>query len=291
MLHYQWLFLLFFSILKIRANPQFDGDYEEPFYEEDYSEPAFFDCEGETCPKFIDDELKAKMLNSTHVQVSWKVSPIGEEQFTTRIHFKQSKDSSSQLTILDLNQNQAVFELQPKEIKHLEPQTSFEVSFLIFKEYEYGESLEISDSKNITLVLIEPPGRNDKILFVPNPTQSKKEKSQNITWESQCSVNCEKDGYAGVVTVHKLNCDIVDGDEFKCNPAVDFETRPCQNLPKCPQECECGQWTCWSDCSKTCVNSAQEKSVKTRIRICSEGCSIVSFFLEWVGLEFLANKK
>lgn len=109
---------------------------------------------------------------------------------------------------------------------------------------------------------------------------SSNEFQETIVYKSQCSLDCGNPG-EGFVTITKMICEENNnGTEYICDPKVITETQPCENLTPCPSEYKYGQWSCWSDCSKSCINSLSDTSYRTRIRTCNQDCTEVSIVIK-----------
>ena len=95
-------------------------------------------------------------------------------------------------------------------------------------------------------------------LSTTNPITQDEDKIQSFVTHTNCSVTCGP----GVKSIITMNCKRSCFPEC-CKRTVEEEN--CQK-PKCTQRY--GHWTSWTECNKPCITDINERSVKTRFRIC-----------------------
>ena len=69
--------------------------------------------------------------------------------------------------------------------------------------------------------------------------------------------------------IRYIKCkDDANSDNRICDKKIYIEDEECKNLTKCQPAQYFGKWSCWSECSRPCVERADEPSMKTRSRVC-----------------------
>ena len=61
-----------------------------------------------------------------------------------------------------------------------------------------------------------------------------------------------------------------ESDVSQCDKIAYTKKEKCENLPECKPDDIFGPWTCWSECSRTCIERVDEPSTRTRSRVCKD---------------------
>ena len=88
------------------------------------------------------------------------------------------------------------------------------------------------------------------------------ESEEKIIFTGPCSVNCDN----GTQLIMFKDCwSSIEESVLVCSDSIKTRVKPC-NQKRCSGTY--GEWTAWSACSKTCLQSSDETSQKIRSRLC-----------------------
>merc|ERR1712029_544457 len=94
------------------------------------------------------------------------------------------------------------------------------------------------------------------------------EKYDVIVARGDCDPFCGNNSYRTISFIKCQGDQSKDSDESDCFPGLHTKEEKCEDMEQCKPKENFGPWGCWSECSKKCIERADEPSLKTRSRVC-----------------------
>ena len=225
-------------------------------------------CSKNKKPSFTGDP-KVTQITVNKVRLSWK-DIIQNQECVDDFFIKYKSFGKFDDTYKTVEKNVREMEIPVDEYVKYEFVIKVRVNYGTMGYSNYVEE----DSVHTTF---EPSSlRPTSITPSPTPTTEQateifsqdEDKIQSFFTHTNCSVTCGP----GVKSVITMSC------KRSCFPDCckrTVEEENCQK-PKCTQRY--GHWTSWTECDKPCITDINERSVKTRFRIClKQGNTVINF--------------